>query len=82
MYAAMGHFYAPSLHLAVAAPVNGSPRVHRSINNVYISSGCAVMHIPAIIGVLLSSLCISSPMTFTQPQAFGLCYYDEYILLL
>lgn len=82
MYAAMGHFYAPTLRLAASAPVNGSPREHRSINNVYILTSCAVMYIPAIIGCLLSSLCISSPLTFTQPQAFRPCYYDKYILLL
>lgn len=58
------------------------PHMHRSINNVYILIGCAVMYIPAIIGGLLSSLCISSPMTFTQPQAFRPCYYDKYIILL
>ncbi len=75
----MGHFYAPTLHLAASAPVNGE---HRSINNVYILTSCAVMYIPAFIGCLLSSLCISSPLTFTQPQAFRLCYYDKYILLL
>lgn len=82
IYAAMGHFNAPTLHLAASSPVNGSLHVHRSVNSVCILTSCAVMYIPAVIRGLLSSLCISSPMTFTQPQAFRLSYYDKYMLLL
>lgn len=77
MHAGRGHFYASTLHLAATAPVNGSPSAHRSVNNVYILTSWAVMYIPAITEHLLSSLCISSPMTFTQPQAFKLRLRDE-----
>lgn len=82
MYEAVGHFYVPTLHSLPLHQSMAGPSLHRSINNVYILTSCVVMYIPAIIGRLLSSVCISSPMTFFKPQAFRKCYHDKYILLM
>lgn len=70
MYAPMGHFYVPIFHLAASAPVNGSPSAHRSINNVYILTSCAVMYIPAIIGG--PPLMLMHPLTYDLYTAAGI----------